>query len=236
MRNLKFIPLSLLLIFAFTQLKSQEVSSFKDFVHQDHASTEYIFSKGIYYSYTFEGEGPFYEFDEKAVIQKLKDAKIDIQEVWYRPASSNCRPPGSDLAMTVIVDPAFVVRLDKANKDMQKFGFNQTDEPSLGDCAYYVRHYTAVVDAPKTEVVDKALLKEQQREEKALKKSIKLNKQILKLNKKSDKLTKKRAKLISKSDKLINKSEKLHKDNEKIQLRSKKLQEQSDELQKKSDK
>ncbi len=236
MRNLKFIPLSLLLMFAFMQLKSQEVSSFQDFVHQDHASTEYIFSKGTYYSYAFEGEGPFYEFDEKAVIQKLKDAKVDIQEVWYKPASSNCRPPGSDLAMTVIVDPAFVVRLNKANKDMQKFGFKPTEEPSLGDCAYYVRHYKAVTDAPKAEVLDKALIKKQQQEEKELKKSIKLNKQILKLNKKSDKLTNKRAKLLNKSNKLINKSEKIQKDNEKIQLKSKKLQEQSDELKKKIEK
>ncbi len=133
--------LGITLLFIGCQSTKTTTQSIPDFIQEDHASTAYHFPQGTYYHYEFSGEN-MYDFDEKAVISKLLADKIIPQDVWYKPGSSNCSPPGSDMAMTVIVSPSLIIRFDKTNDKINAYGFTAADEPSTGDCAYYVRHYS----------------------------------------------------------------------------------------------
>lgn len=107
---------------------------------EDHASKPYDFKKGKYYTFTFS-ENAAYNFDEILVIKKLLSEKLDVENVWYKGKMSMCVPPGSDIGMTVIVDPVLLVRLEKANSKMEKLGFVLTTEPTMGECAYFVKNY-----------------------------------------------------------------------------------------------
>lgn len=109
-------------------------------VIEDHASTSYAFKEGSFYTFDF-GDATVGGFNEKALIEKLLEAKIPLTDIWSKSGASGCRPPGSDLVMTVMVDPAFLVRLDKNDDRLTALGFVKTNEPGTGDCAYIVRHY-----------------------------------------------------------------------------------------------
>jgi hypothetical protein len=107
---------------------------------EDHASQAYAFKSGVFYTYDFN-DGPGYIADDKAIINKLLAAKIPVKDIWFKAGSSSCVPPGSDMAMTVIVEPVFLVRLENSSAEITGLGFKKTDEIGLGDCAYYVRRY-----------------------------------------------------------------------------------------------
>lgn len=107
---------------------------------EDHASQAYAFKSGVFYTYVFN-DGPGYIADDKAIINKLLAAKIPVKDIWYKAGSSSCVPPGSDMAMTVIVEPVFLVRLENSSAEITSMGFTKADSPEMGDCAYYVRHY-----------------------------------------------------------------------------------------------
>ncbi len=108
---------------------------------QNHISDDFSFpAEGVYYSYNFPDNTP-YDYDEKAIISLLSESGIQPLDVWYKPGSSMCVPPGSDMGMTVIVEPALLVRLKKASDAMSGLGFTVPEEPNVGSCAYYVRHY-----------------------------------------------------------------------------------------------
>jgi hypothetical protein len=108
---------------------------------EDHASQPYAFKSGFFYTYVFN-DGPAYIDDDKAIIKKLLAAKIPVKDIWYKAGSSSCSPPGSDMAMSVIVEPVFLVRLENNSAEITNLGFIKADAPEMGDCAYYVRHYT----------------------------------------------------------------------------------------------
>ncbi|PKP52287.1 MAG: hypothetical protein CVT92_09780 [Bacteroidetes bacterium HGW-Bacteroidetes-1] len=107
---------------------------------EDHASADYNFDKGIYYTYVFE-EGANFGFDEKALISKILTTGSDVKDIWYKSGASMCVPPGSNMGMTVMVDPSLLIRLDKSDTELMNLGFIETTEPGLGDCAYYVKRY-----------------------------------------------------------------------------------------------
>lgn len=109
-------------------------------VLQNHAEAPHIFKAGTFYAYDFQGQIA-YVFDEKEMISRLLKEKIAVSDVWYKPGASSCAPPGSDMAMTVMVDPVFLVRLDKKDDRLMPMGFVLLDEPSTGDCAYAVRYF-----------------------------------------------------------------------------------------------
>lgn len=109
-------------------------------VIEDHASTEYTFKEGHFYTFDF-GSTHTKVLDDKALIEKIMAAKIPVTDIWSKHGASGCRPPGSDLVMTVMVDPAFLVRLNKEDERLSALGFVKTEEPGTGDCAYVVRHY-----------------------------------------------------------------------------------------------
>jgi hypothetical protein len=108
---------------------------------EDHASGPYVFKAGAFYTYVFT-DAPGYISDDKAIINKLLASKIPVKDIWFKQGSSSCVPPGSDMAMTVMVEPVFLVRLERPSDEITGMGFKKTDEPGLGDCAYYVRRYT----------------------------------------------------------------------------------------------
>lgn len=141
MRQL-ILLLSITSIMAFSNCQSTKkaVQNLPESVLQDHASAAFPFQEGAYYSYNF-GEGPHYNFDEKEILNRLIAAKLIPSDAWYKAASSSCSPPGSDLAMTVMVDPVLLLRFDKPQANLNEFGFAVAEKPSAGDCAYYVRHY-----------------------------------------------------------------------------------------------
>ncbi len=112
-------------------------------VMEDHVTSKYIFPDGTYFTYHFPSDTP-YDFNEAAIMASLSEAGIKPLNVWYKSGSSMCVPPGSDIGMTVIVEPALIVRLEKANDKMESLGFHPTDEPGLGSCAYRVRNYQYV--------------------------------------------------------------------------------------------
>lgn len=138
-------PLFLTLILASGILLSckspmKTAQSEPNMIMEDHVSAKYIFPEGEYFTYRFPADTP-YDFDESAIMTSLSEAGIRPLNVWYKSGSSMCVPPGSDIGMTVIVEPSLLVRLAKTNDKMESLGFRHTDEPGLGSCAYRVRNY-----------------------------------------------------------------------------------------------
>ncbi len=110
-------------------------------VLEDHESSAYEFPAGVYYAYQFEDDKPAYGFDEQLVIEQLASKGITVKNLWYKAASSSCVPPGSSMAMTVMVEAAMVVQLNEADDQLLEMNFVKTTVPSLGSCAYRVNRY-----------------------------------------------------------------------------------------------
>lgn len=108
-------------------------------IDENHVSETYNFPDGVYYSYIFENQA--YDFDDNNLITKLINEKLPIQNIWYKAAASMCVPPGSDMGMTQLVKPVFLVQLSEKNEKIENLGFNLVEEPSAGSCAYRVKHY-----------------------------------------------------------------------------------------------
>jgi len=114
-------------------------------VLEDHESSSYNFPAGVYYSYQFDSDKPAYDFDEQSLIEALVSNKIPVRNLWYKNASSSCVPPGSDMAMTVMVEAVLVVHLNKADDRLLDMNFKEIDTPAMGTCAYRVHRYVFAV-------------------------------------------------------------------------------------------
>ncbi|MDP3463823.1 MAG: hypothetical protein Q8S18_13605 [Bacteroidales bacterium] len=110
-------------------------------VFEDHLTTEFVFQQGAYYQFKFDDASMVNGIDELAVLNELVKQGVSWQDAWYKAPSRMCTPPGSEMGMMVIVEPAFVIRLAKKSEKMSQFGFGFTDSPSLGDCAFSVKRY-----------------------------------------------------------------------------------------------
>lgn len=109
-------------------------------VAEDHSTGEYNFPAGVYYTFNFNGS-PAYDFDLAGAVNKLKQNGFRPAELWYKPGASSCAPPGSEMTMTVMVEPALLARFNKEQPGIEKIGYELAAEPSAGSCAYVVKRY-----------------------------------------------------------------------------------------------
>ncbi len=107
---------------------------------EDHSTASYSFPKGEYHSYHFP-ENTEQEFDVQSLIENLVKEKIPITDLWYKSGSRSCLPPGSEMAMQVIVEPVLIIRLEKSDEKIASIGFTKCNLPEMGDCAYRVKRY-----------------------------------------------------------------------------------------------
>ncbi|HOI32189.1 MAG TPA: hypothetical protein PLC47_05440 [Bacteroidales bacterium] len=110
-------------------------------VTEDHESNEYEFPAGVFYTYQFEGDQPAYGFDEEDIVEKLVSKGIDVKNMWYKAASSSCVPPGSEMAMSVMVEAVLLVQLKETDDQLLRMQFERASAPSMGSCAYRVKRY-----------------------------------------------------------------------------------------------
>ncbi len=110
-------------------------------IAEDHSSGEYIFPEGVYYTYNFNSS-PAYDFELPVAVASLHKRGFCPIELWFKPGASSCVPPGSDMAMTVIVEPVLLLRFKKQQKGLEKLGYEIVSEPSAGSCAYVVKRYS----------------------------------------------------------------------------------------------
>lgn len=136
--KLYLIGIVLVILCSCNTTKNSQVSIVNK-IDEDHATETYNFPEGVYYSYIFENQA--YDFDDNNLIIKLIGEDIPLQNVWFKRGSSSCVPPGSDIAMQVIVKPVLLVQLSESNDKMESLGFKFVTEPSTGNCAYRVKHY-----------------------------------------------------------------------------------------------
>ncbi len=109
-------------------------------VFEDHETEEYSFPKGVYYSFKFS-EDPVQQFAVNQLIDQLTKEKIPLTDLWYKAGSHSCLPPGSDMAMQVIVEPFLLIRLEKENEKLAGLGFLKTFPTDMGECAYRVKRF-----------------------------------------------------------------------------------------------
>lgn len=133
-------PIVLLFIFAscLTPISGPELPH--DYTVENHAQG-YIFPEGHYYYYDFQK--PYsHDFDLYGVFRQLAKVPIGVQDAWYKPYDSVCLIPGSNIALTVIVPPALIVRLEYRDPRIIQLGFIYTENPDTGICNYAVRRYS----------------------------------------------------------------------------------------------
>ncbi|MDR0970679.1 MAG: hypothetical protein LBM67_09110 [Lentimicrobiaceae bacterium] len=136
----KILSLSLLLlIFASCNSSKQTQPKMTHTSIEDHVNNTFEFLQGVYYIYVFDGQA--YGFNDSALAEQLLQEKIAVKDIWYKGGSSMCVAPGSNIGTTALVQPVFLVRLETNNEKMQTLGFEKVREPSVGDCAYNVKHY-----------------------------------------------------------------------------------------------
>lgn len=111
-------------------------------VFEDHQTSAFVFQEGVYYQFRFDEVTTMNGIDELALLNELEKQGVNWQEAWYKAPARMCMPPGSEMGMMVIVEPAFVIKLIKESEKLSQIGFALTDAPSLGDCAYSVKRYS----------------------------------------------------------------------------------------------
>lgn len=110
---------------------------------------ENSFSEGVYYEYTGketseEAASPRRIDHPDLILGFLSGKGVDIQEAWFKSYSSSCSPPGSNQAMDVIVPAKLIIRVASPinESEARQMGVKRQSSPSMGTCAYQVRHYT----------------------------------------------------------------------------------------------
>lgn len=106
---------------------------------EDHASEEYRFPPGVYYKLHLPDNMD--DFSESAPIKSLTEAGISFTDLWFKRGGRSCRPPGSDHAMMVMVEPVLIIRSDQADLRLLSKGYTEIQMPDMGSCAYSVKHY-----------------------------------------------------------------------------------------------
>jgi hypothetical protein len=108
---------------------------------EDHTSGYSFPSDGVYYEYPFSSYTEKIENGEEFLIN-LYNQGIIIIDAWYQAGSNMCVPPGSDIGMTVIVEPRFIILLESKDNSVAYYNFQQVESPSSIFCGYYVTRYT----------------------------------------------------------------------------------------------
>ena len=136
----KYILVFLLIVFFGCKEETTKPNYNKSDTIEDHVSRPYFFPPGIYYSYNFPDNTPE-DFDPSNLIEQVKHSDVTLRDVWYKGGNRMCVPPGSNIGMDVIVEPAMVIRVDKENLSLIILGFVKTSTPGMGSCSYWVLHY-----------------------------------------------------------------------------------------------
>ncbi|MBK9292374.1 MAG: hypothetical protein IPM52_12220 [Bacteroidetes bacterium] len=141
MKRLAFlVTLAIALLMPSCKSGKSAIQSLPQPVAEDHSGGDYVFPEGFYYAFDFEGsQGNGFELEE--AVKALSINKFRPVELWYKPGSSSCVPPGSDMAMTVMVEPVLLLRFTKKQAGIERLGYQAVEQPSAGSCAYVVRRY-----------------------------------------------------------------------------------------------
>jgi hypothetical protein len=108
--------------------------------------SEIIFPDGKYYAFRFDETTISIVIEPETVLKSLTEAGIHWEEAWYKAPARMCVPPGSEIGMMVIVEPAFVVRTAGKVESIAAYGFIETQEPGLGECAFVVQHFVQTIE------------------------------------------------------------------------------------------
>ena len=108
---------------------------------EDHTSGYVYPTGGFYYEYSFSSYDDYIENVEEFLIN-LCNKSIIVTDAWYQCGSRMCVPPGSEIGMTVIVEPRFIIRLEKDNDNVVSNNFYKVQSPTTIVCGYYVTRYT----------------------------------------------------------------------------------------------
>jgi hypothetical protein len=128
------------IVFGSCQSTKQAQTNVINSIIEDHSTSVYDFPKGTYYAYRFKDDMA-QDFDVLTLINELTKQKILVTDLWYKNGSNSCVPPGSEMAMQVIVEPVLFIRLEKPDAEVLKFGFGLSYQPDMADCAYRVKRY-----------------------------------------------------------------------------------------------
>jgi hypothetical protein len=99
------------------------------------------FPEGKYYTFRFDEVSGSAGIVPEKLLKSLSDDGIGWEQAWYKAPARMCVPPGSDMGMMVIVEPAFVIKTSGQQKDLSAYGLAETSAPDLGECAFRVQHF-----------------------------------------------------------------------------------------------
>lgn len=94
---------------------------------------------GIYYEYEYSDEEikDLKDINAELILKNLIANNIPIEEAWHKEFRASCCPPGTNRCMQAIVEPVFLIKLERETK-LENF---VKVEPDIEWCAYYVKYY-----------------------------------------------------------------------------------------------
>lgn len=107
--------------------------------------------ENMVHNYEFPKEGYYYEYQFESYKDHIPNVEeilrdfilngVDLLDAWYQRGTSSCHPPNSQYAMTVIVEPNFLLRTKTQTNYLLANNFIQVENPPHFFCGYYVKHY-----------------------------------------------------------------------------------------------
>ena len=97
-------------------------------------------SQGIYYEYKYSDEEikGLKDINDELILNNLIEKNTPLTEAWYKGYASSCCPPDTDRCMQAIVEPVFLIKLEK---ETELENFIKVNEPEIGWCAYTTVNY-----------------------------------------------------------------------------------------------
>lgn len=87
------------------------------------------FEQGIYYKYIGDN-------NVELILKNLIENNL-VEEAWHKEFRASCCPPNTNRCMQAIVEPVFLVKLEK---EIELEDFVKV-EPDIEWCAYYIKYY-----------------------------------------------------------------------------------------------
>jgi len=104
------------------------------------------FPEGKYYTFRFDEASGSAGIVPDKLLKSLSENGINWEQAWYKSPARMCVPPGSDMGMMVIVEPAFVLKTNGKQHDLSAYGLIETSAPHLGECAFRVQHFQRKIE------------------------------------------------------------------------------------------
>lgn len=109
-------------------------------------ATSISFPEGKYYALRFDEVSSSAGILPEMLLKRLSDDGIGWEQAWYKAPARMCVPPGSEIGMMVIVEPAFLLKINGQKKDLSVYGLMETTVPDLGECAFRVQHFQRKIE------------------------------------------------------------------------------------------